>query len=215
MSYKAAIFDMDGTILDTLDDLAGSVNHSLALYGYPLRSREEIRAFLGNGMVRLIHLSVPEGITQEEEAAVLAEHKRYYPLHFGDHTRPYEGIPEVLKRLKEAGIRTAVVSNKSDSNVKALAARFYDGLFDVAIGAMDGMERKPAPDMVNLALRELGVTAEEAVYIGDSEVDLETAANSHLPIITVTWGFRDMDHLIRHGAKCFAHRPEELLDFIL
>ena len=133
-----------------------------------------------------------------------------------EYNRRHDEIwPEMLALLKEAGIRTAVVSNKADPNVKALASHFYDGLFDVTIGSMEGMARKPAPDLVEMALRDLGVTAEEAVYIGDSEVDLETAANSHLPMIAVTWGYRDMDHLIRHGAKCFAHRPEELLDFIL
>ena len=197
MRYIAVIFDMDGTILDTLDDLAGSVNHSLALYGYPLRSRDEIRSFLGNGMIRLIHLSVPEGISKEQEEAVLNEHKSYYPMHSGDMTKPYDGIVDLLSELKNRGIKTAVVSNKSDANVKALVSQFFDGLFDVSIGSMEGVARKPAADMVNMALERLGVSKEDAIYIGDSEVDLNTAKNSQLDMITVTWGFRDRDHLIQ------------------
>ena len=214
MRYKAIVFDMDGTILDTLDDLAGSVNHSLAVFGYPLRSRDEIRSFLGNGMIRLIHLSVPEGITSEEEEAVLNEHKSYYPLHSSDMTKPYNGIVELLKELKSHGIKTAVVSNKSDSNVKALVDRFFDGLFDVSIGSREGVARKPAPDMVNMALDLLGVSKDDAVYIGDSEVDLKTAENSFLPMITVTWGFRDKEHLVRNGATVFADTPEQILDLL-
>lgn len=214
MGYKAVIFDMDGTILDTLDDLAGSVNHSLVLFGYPTRSREEIRSFLGNGMVRLIHLSVPEGISKEQEEAVLNEHKSYYPLHSCDMTRPYDGIVDLLRELKVRGIKTAVVSNKSDANVKALVSMFFDGLFDVSIGSMEGVARKPAPDMVNMALERLGVSKEDAIYIGDSEVDLNTARNSGLDMITVTWGFRDRDHLVQNGATIFADTPEEIIDLL-
>ncbi len=214
MGYKAVIFDMDGTILDTLDDLAGSVNHSLALFGYPTRSREEIRSFLGNGMVRLIHLSVPEGISKEQEEAVLNEHKSYYPLHSCDMTRPYDGIVDLLRELKDRGLKTAVVSNKSDANVKALVSRFFDGLFDVSIGSMEGVARKPAPDMVNMALERLGISKEDAIYIGDSEVDLNTARNSGLDMITVTWGFRDRDHLVQNGAAIFADTPEEIIGLL-
>ena len=214
MRYKAVIFDMDGTILDTLDDLAGSVNHSLQKYGYPIRSREEIRSFLGNGMVRLIHLSVPDGISKEAEEAVLNEHKSYYPLHSCDLTRPYDGIVDLLRKLKNHGFKTAVVSNKSDSNVKSLVSGFFDGLFDVSIGSTEGIARKPAPDMVNIALERLGVSKEDAIYIGDSEVDLNTAKNSFLDMITVTWGFRDKDHLIKNGATVFADTPREILDLL-
>ena len=145
MRYKAVVFDMDGTILDTLDDLAG------------------------------------------QEEAVLNEHKNYYPLHSCDMTRPYDGIVELLRTLKDHGVKTAVVSNKSDSNVRALVSRFFDGLFDDSIGSMEGVARKPAPDMVNMALDRLGVPKEDAVYIGDSEVDLNTARNSLIDMITVTW----------------------------
>ncbi len=213
--YKAIIFDMDGTILDTLDDLADSVNHSLAAFGFPARKREEIRAFLGNGMIRLIRLSVPEGTPAEHEAAVLEEHKRYYPLHCADKTRAYEGIPELLAKLKEAGIRTAVVSNKSDANVRALVKAYFDGLFDVSIGAREGIPRKPAADLVELALKELGVEKQETLYVGDSDVDLATAANAGLKMITVLWGFRDRKFLEECGAEAFAESAEELAAQIL
>ena len=165
MEYKAVVFDMDGTILDTLDDLADSVNHALEMYGFPKRRRNEVRAFLGNGMVRLVHLCVPDGTSEEDEAKVLKEHKRNYPLHSADKTKPYDGITELLKYLKQKGIKTAVVSNKSDSNVQALVKRYFDGLFDVSVGARDGIPRKPAADLVNIALEELGVDKSDAVYI--------------------------------------------------
>ena len=215
MQYKAVIFDMDGTILDTLDDLADSVNHSLEKHGFPKRKREEIRTFLGNGMVQLIHLSVPEGTLPEEETAVLEEHKKYYPLHSADKTKAYDGITELLNVLKQKGIKTAVVSNKSDPNVKVLVKRYFDGLFDVSVGSREGVPRKPAADLVDIALNELGVEKKEAVYIGDSDVDLATAFNSELEMITVLWGFRDRDVLEKAGAKVFADTAKELKEFLL
>lgn len=210
MKYQAVIFDMDGTILDTLDDLADSVNHALGCYGFPSRSRGEIRSFLGNGMVQLIHLSVPENTPAEQEALVLEAHKKYYPLHSAEKTKPYEGIPEILKMLKAQGIKTAVVSNKRDENVKALVEQYFPGLFDVSVGARDGVPRKPAKDLVEIALKELGVTKEESVYIGDSDVDVATAQNSGLEMITVLWGFRDRDVLEKCGVRAFAENAEEL-----
>ncbi len=215
MQYKAVIFDMDGTILDTLDDLADSVNHSLEKFGFPKRKREEIRTFLGNGMVQLIHLSVPEGTSSEKEAAVLEEHKKYYPLHSADKTKAYNGIPELLKDLKQKGIKTAVVSNKSDPNVKALVSRYFEGLFDVSVGSREGIPRKPAADLVNIALNELGVEKKETVYIGDSDVDLATAFNSGLEMITVLWGFRDREVLEKAGAGVFVNTADELKELLL
>lgn len=214
MEYKAVVFDMDGTILDTLDDLADSVNHALEMYGFPKRRRNEVRAFLGNGMVRLVHLCVPDGTSEEVEAKVLKEHKRYYPLHSTDKTKPYDGITELLKYLKQKGIKTAVVSNKSDSNVQALVKRYFDGLFDVSVGARDGIPRKPAADLVNIALEELGVDKSDAVYIGDSDVDLATARNSGLKMITVLWGFRDRKMLEEHGAEVFVNTSKELEELL-
>ena len=165
-------------------------------------------------MVRLIQLSVPEGISKEQEEAVLNEHKNYYPLHSCDMTKPYDGIVELLQALKDHGVKTAVVSNKSDANVSTLVAQFFDGFFDVSIGSMDGVARKPAPDMIKMALERLGVSKEDVVYIGDSEVDLNTTKNSQLDMITVTWGFRDRKHLIQNGATVFADTPAQILDLL-
>jgi len=215
MNCKAVIFDMDGTILDTIDDLADSVNHSLNTCGFPARSREEIRTFIGNGLVRLIHLSVPEGTTESEEKKVFEEHKRYYALHAADKTKPYEGITELLKNLREYGIKTAVVSNKNDSNVKALSDKYFNGLFDVSIGARDDVPRKPAPDLVNIALKELNVSKGETVYIGDSEVDVATAKNFGLRMITVLWGYRTRKELLDKGAENFVATADELIKMLV
>ena len=214
-TIKAVVFDMDGTILDTLEDLRSSVNHALRKHRMPERSSAEVRAFLGNGMVYLIHRAVPEGTDPETEASVLASHKAYYPLHCAEQTRPYPGIVELLQLLREAGIKTAVVSNKSDENVQALVRDYFDGLFTVAVGARDGVPRKPSPELVEIALSELGVTKEEAIYIGDSDVDVATAKASGLSMITVLWGFRDKPELIAAGADCFAENTAELERMLL
>ena len=207
---KAVIFDMDGTILDTLEDLKNSVNHALRSYDLPERSSEEIRSFLGNGMVRLIHRSVPKGTDAGTEAAVLAAHKAYYPDHCAENTKPYPGICELLAELRDAGIKTAVVSNKSDENVKTLVSTYFDGLFTVAVGARDGVARKPSPELVEIALAELGIEKEEAVYIGDSDVDVATANGAGLRMVTVLWGFRDREELIASGAEILAGNTAQL-----
>ena len=214
-NYKTVFFDMDGTILDTIDDLADSVNHSLKTYGFPTRSREEIRTFIGNGLAQLIHLSVPAGTAEPEEKKVFEEHKRYYALHAADKTKPYEGIAELLKTLKEHGIKTAVVSNKNDSNVKALSEKYYKGLFDASIGVRDGVPRKPAPDLVNIALKELNAAKSETVYRGDSEVDVATAKNSGLQMITVLWGYRTREELLAKGAGNFVTTADELREILI
>ena len=207
---KAVIFDMDGTILDTLEDLKNSINHALSENGLPKRNTKEVRAFLGRGMVYLTHRCVPEGTDKPTEEKVLSSHKEYYPLHCAEKTKPYPGIPELLTFLKDEGIKTAVVSNKSDSNVKKLAEDYFEGLFTVTVGARDGAARKPSPDLVDIALQELNVSREEAIYIGDSDVDVATARASGLEMITVLWGFRDKEELIKAGAECFAEDTDKL-----
>lgn len=207
---KAIVFDMDGTILNTLEDLRSSVNHALREHGMPERDSREIRSFLGSGMVYLIHRAVPEGTDAETEASVLASHKAYYPKHCAEQTSPYPGITDLLKTIRAAGIKTAVVSNKSDENVKALVRDYFDGLFTVAVGAREGVPRKPSPELVEIALSELGVAKEDAVYIGDSDVDVATAKASRLSMITVLWGFRDKPELIAAGADRFAENTQEL-----
>lgn len=210
MKYKAALFDMDGTTLDSLEDMYLSVNYTLRAFGFPERSREEVRAFVGNGAARLIALSVPEGIGEKTTAEALAFYKAYYDIHCLDHTAPYAGIREALRLLGERGIQTAIVTNKPDSAAQELNARFFAGLTGLALGEKSGVKRKPSPDMVLLAAEKLGVSPEECVYIGDSEVDVETARSAGMDCISVTWGFRTTEELRSAGAECFAEDPEEL-----
>ena len=211
MRYQAVLFDMDGTVLDTLDDLYDSINHSLAEFSLPRVSREHVRQCLGNGAAYLVKHCVPADCGAALEAEVLAFYKPWYEEHCNDHTAPYAGIPELLRRMKGQGILTAVVSNKPDGAVEKLADDLFPGCFDYTAGEKDGIRRKPAPDMLEAALKYLNVAKEDAVYIGDSEVDLETAKNTGLPCISVLWGFRDRDFLVSHGATTFAEKAEDIL----
>ena len=204
------LFDLDGTLLDTLADLAGSVNHVLASFGYPQRTVEEVRQFVGNGAARLIAQAVPEGANP---APVLAAFQPYYSAHCQIKTKPYEGIPELLAALRRAGVRTAVVSNKPDETTRTLAARFFPEL-DGAMGQREGIASKPAPDMVRAALDQLHAAPEETLYVGDSEVDVATARNAGLDMIGVAWGFRGRAALEAAGAPLVADTPEQLLDML-
>ncbi len=215
MSYRVALFDLDGTVLDTLDDLTAAVNHALAREGFPTHTRENVCAFVGNGIGKLIERAIPSGTDEATAARVLDEFKRYYAAHCAVHTRPYEGILPMLCALREAGVKTALVSNKADFAVQALAKDYFEDLFDVALGERADIPRKPAPDMVHHVLAQLGADKEDAVFIGDSDVDVFTANNAGLPCIGVTWGFRNEPCLRAAGASCFAHTPDELLSLIL
>ncbi len=204
--YSAAIFDLDGTLLDTLDDLAAATNATLAAYGFPVRTREEVRLFVGNGVEKLMERALPDG-SSADFGALLADFKSRYAACCEDRTRPYPGIPALLAALRDAGIPVAVVSNKFDAAVKALSAAYFGDLIPVAVGERDGVRKKPAPDTVFEALRLLGVPADgtpSPVYIGDSDVDIATAAAAGLPCISVTWGFRSRPFLTSHGASTFA-----------
>lgn len=207
---KAVIFDLDGTLLNTLEDLRRAVNLALAANGYPVRTLEEIRLAVGNGIRKLIARSVPEGTLPEAEEAVFARFREEYGIHCSDTTAPYAGVPELLWRLRKEGFLLAVVSNKADFAVQKLAEQYFPGCFDAVLGETEGLSRKPAPDMVEEVLRRLGVQREEAVYVGDSEVDVATARNAGLSCISVTWGFRERAVLEEHGAVCFADNTEEL-----
>lgn len=211
MKYKVAIFDMDGTILDTLEDLADSMNFCLRKYGMPERSLEEIKRFVGNGVRRLVELAVSGGTDEKIIDEMCATYIEYYKNHCAIKTRPYEGIREVLKKLKEKGVLTAVVSNKADHAVKKLCEEYFDGLFDYAAGDREGMRRKPYPDSVISVMEHFGANPEEVVYIGDSEVDLQTARNAGVDVIMVSWGFRDEDCLRSIGAEKIIHIPDEIL----
>ena len=213
ITYNTYIFDLDGTLLDTLGDLAASVNYALRTHGMPEHSIEDVRRFVGNGVRKLIERSVPSGTENPNFEATFATFREYYMQHSLDTTRPYDGIPETLAALKAKGCRLAVVSNKMMAATQELCRHFFPDTIEVAIGEneAEGIRKKPAPDIVYASLRELGVDKHSAVYVGDSDVDIETARNAGLPCISVLWGFRDRDFLIQHGAKTFISAPQELL----
>lgn len=213
--YKLAVFDMDGTILDTLEDLKDSTNFALEKCGYPVRTYDEVRRFVGNGIRKLIERAVPEGLTIEQIDRVHEVFTEHYKVHCADKTKAYDGIKPLLEKLRASGVKTAVVSNKADYGVQELCKEYFDGLFDYAVGEREGIRRKPAPDAVNEALRVLGIDKSEAVYIGDSDVDFETAKNAELPCISVLWGFRDEEFLREKGATLFVRDPAEIYDIIM
>ena len=213
-NVNTVIFDMDGTVLDTLEDLTVSVNYVLSKFNMPEHSEEEYRKFFGNGIKYALKCAVPEETPEEVIEEMLPIFREHYNEHCHDRTKPYDGIIELMSMLKANGYKMAIVSNKIDSAVKELNNRFFSEYVDVAIGEKPGIKRKPAPDTVLAALDELGSKKEAAVYIGDSEVDLQTALNSELPCISVLWGFRDKDSLISKGASVFAETPEEVYDIL-
>lgn len=210
MKYDTYVFDLDGTLLDTLADLAASCNHALRTFGMPERTLDEVRRFVGNGVRLLMERAVPGGAANPQFEACLAEFRQHYLHHNLDTTRPYPGIIDMLEHLKRQGCRVAVVSNKFYDATRALCAHFFGQTVTVAIGERETIRKKPAPDTVLEALRQLGTTAEGAVYVGDSEVDVETARNCNMPCISVLWGFRDREFLAEHGATTFIHSPNEL-----
>ena len=211
MRYKLAVFDMDGTVLDTLDDLADAMNAALRETGMPERTREEVRKFVGNGAGELIRRAAPEGADDEALSALGEAFRARYYAHCADKTRPYDGIPGLLSALRAAGMKTAVVSNKPDKAVAKLAEDYFPHAFDIAVGERDGVRRKPAPDSLLEAMRELGAAKSSTLYVGDSEVDIATAANAGVPCLSVTWGFRTREHLASSGASRFITSPEELV----
>ena len=211
MKIKAVIWDLDGTLLDTLDDLAASTNAALAQQGMPVRTREEVRAFVGNGVRNLMIRAVPGGEENPAFEAVLSGFVAHYGAHSRDHTKPYDGIPELLDALDAMGVRQAIVSNKIDFAVKELNQVYFGERMKVAVGDDPSRKKKPAPDSVWEAMRQLGVTAEETVYVGDSDVDVITARNAGIPCIAVTWGFRSEECLVEAGAQHIARKPEEML----
>lgn len=213
ITYSTYIFDLDGTLLDTLGDLASSVNYALRMHNMPEHSLEDIRRFVGNGVRKLMERAVPQGAKNPCFDETFATFRQYYMQHSLDTTRPYAGIPETLEALKARGCHLAVVSNKMMAATQALCSHFFPDTIEVAIGEheAEGIRKKPAPDTVMAALKSLGVGKEQAVYVGDSDVDIETARNSGMPCISVLWGFRDRDFLKQNGAETFISAPSELL----
>lgn len=212
--YEAVIFDLDGTLLNTLEDLKDSVNYGLKKYDMQERTLEEIRRFVGNGIQRLIQLAVPKGTGLEEENKVFDAFKEYYKVHCNDKTDLYPGISNLLAELKKRGFAMAIVSNKLQEGVDALSRQYFKTYLDVAIGAREGIQKKPAPDSVIEALRLLDIPKERAVYVGDSEVDIATAQNAQMDCITVTWGFRSRKEQEAAGADIFVDKPEEIIPLL-
>ena len=212
MAYSTVIFDLDGTLLDTLDDLWDAVNAALAKYGLPLRSREEVRSFVGNGIAKLIERAVGDK-NYPDLTGVLQTFKDYYGAHCKDKTLPYEGIMPLLQALQAKGIQTAVVSNKADFAVKVLAEEYFGGLLAAAVGENEegGIRKKPAPDSLLAVMDELNATPSSVVYVGESEVDIQTAQNAGVACISVTWGFKDKAFLVKNGGTLFVDTPLEIL----
>ncbi len=213
--YKAVIFDLDGTLLDTLGDLHAAVNYALSVFGFPLRSLDEVRRFIGNGVVKLMQRATPENTDAETDRKCLEAFREHYLIHMRDMTAPYEGVISLIKELRSRGIKTAVVSNKLHEAVCELCEDYFPGLIDEAIGVSVESERKPSPVNVYKAFEKMGVTAEECIYIGDSEVDVQTAHNAGVKCIGVTWGFRDNDELIKAGAEIIADSCDDILNIIV
>ena len=210
MAYKAVLFDMDGTVLDTLTDLAEAVNACFRHFGVPEVPYSLVRAKLGNGAVYLIHACVPAGMEEERIRELIAWYKPYYDAHCRIETRPYPGIPELMAELKAKGVKQAIISNKPDPAVQELAEEFFPGLLETAVGESERVRRKPDPDAVLAAVERMGLKKEDCVYIGDTEVDLATARNAGMDVITVSWGFRSEEELVSAGATRIAHNAQEL-----
>ena len=215
MKYQAVLFDMDGTVLDTLDDLYDSVNRSLAEFSLPPVSKAHVRRCLGNGAAYLVSHSVPAGCSPALEAEVLAFYKPWYDAHCLIKTAPYEGILPMMHALKKQGLRLAIISNKPDRAVQELSAAFFPDLLELSVGESPSVRRKPAPDTVLTAAAQIGLSVDQCVYVGDSEVDLLTARNAGMDCISVTWGFRDEPQLIEAGAATLVHTPKELEGLLL
>lgn len=214
--YDTVIFDLDGTLMDTLEDLANAVNEILRRNGYPVRTIEEVRRIVGNGLRQTLTLCLPQGTKEQVADELLPDFASYYQEHCQEKTKPYDGIMDVLKTLHERGFKLAIVSNKRDEAVKTLNKECFQEYVKVAIGENEsaGIRKKPAPDTVYQALQELGSKKEQAVYVGDSEVDRATAENAGLPCISVEWGFRDREELEKLKPAWLISRPEELLEIL-
>lgn len=214
--YKAIIWDLDGTLLDTLADLAISTNYALQKNGYPTRTTDEVRSFVGNGILQLMKLVVPGEKSVERFEKTFNDFKVFYGEHCEDNTKPYDGIDFFLEKATERGICMAIVSNKADFAVKKLASKYFGETIRVAIGENEaaGIRKKPAPEMVFKALEELGIEKKDAVYIGDSEVDVATARNAGMECLSVTWGFRTEEQLLKAGATHLIHTEAELENYL-
>lgn len=212
MKYNTYIFDLDGTILDTLLDLANAVNFAMRAKGFPERTTDEVRNFIGNGIKVLIKRAVPENTSEDDYAETLEIFTKYYLEHIADNTKPYDGMIDVINSLKEKGCKAAVVSNKAHIAAQAVVKDFFGDIFDTVVGKMDEFPSKPEPDSLLYTIKSLGADKEKCIYIGDSDVDVLTAHNAGLECIGVTWGNRDEDVLLTNGAEYIARKPGDILE---
>ena len=212
MKYNTYIFDLDGTLLDTLLDLANAVNYAMREMNYPERTVDEVRRFIGNGIKVLIKRAVPQGVSDADYGKTLAIFTAYYLDHIADFTKPYDGITDVIKALKRNGCKVAVVSNKADEAAKKVVKDFFGDIFDLVVGKMDCFPSKPEPDSVLYVIETLKADRSRCIYSGDSEVDVQTAHNAGLPCVGVTWGNRDVQELVAAGAEYIANKPYEIIE---
>lgn len=215
MKYKVAIFDMDGTILDTLEDLHNATNFVLAKYSMPLRTLGEVRTFVGNGIRKLVERAARDGTDERKIKEMTEIFLEYYKVHSEEKTHAYEGISDILRSLKAGGVKTAVNSNKAEAAVKVLAQKYFPSLFDLALGEIPERKIKPSADGVNEIMRVFGVSKIDAVYIGDSDVDFNTARNAKVDFIGVDWGFKGEAFLRNLGATKIAKCAQDIINFIL
>lgn len=216
MNKKIVIFDLDGTLLNTLEDLAIATNYALKQFNYPQRTIDEVRQFVGNGVAKLIERAIPDGKNNLNFDKCLAIFKQKYSQIMYDHTMPYDGILPMLKELKTKGYKISVVSNKFDLAVKELCRKYFPNLIDVAAGENEamGIRKKPAPDTVLKVLNDVNLKTDDAIYVGDSDVDIMTAQNSNMPCISVTWGFRDKEFLLKNNGNIFASTPSDIIEIL-
>lgn len=214
MEKDTIIFDLDGTLLNTLEDLYTAFNYAIKKFGYPERTMEEIKSFVGNGIKKAIERAVPEKISDEKLNKITEIFKNYYQKNMYVKTKAYEGIIPMLIELKHKGFKLAIVSNKYDDAVKNLCGNYFGKYINVAIGEGYGIGKKPDIQGVLKAIKELGSEIEKSIYVGDSEVDIQTAKNAGIPCISVLWGFKDKEFLIANGAKIFAKKPNDIIEII-
>lgn len=215
MRYKLVIFDLDGTVLDTLHDLAAAVNAAMEMHGYPTHSVEEVRIMVGNGVANLIRRAVPQGTSEEDTAATLADFKAYYRDHINVHTRPYEGITDLLAALRQAGVKVGINSNKFDAALQSLCRIHFPGLYDIAAGECESTPKKPDPTAAMRIMAAVGVDKEDTIYIGDSGVDLDTAKNAGVDGAWVSWGFRRIEDMSAYTIPHAFASAEQLKAFLL
>ena len=214
MAINTIIFDLDGTLLYTIEDLTDSTNFALTKLNFPTRTLEEITRFVGNGVRLLIERAVPEGTDNNDIEECLNIFKEHYSKNMFNKTKPYPDIIEMLKNMKSQGYKTAVVSNKFDTAVKELCRKYFNELIDTAVGQRKNINKKPAADGVIEVMKELGVNKEQCIFVGDSEVDIQTAENAEIPCLSVVWGYKSIDFLYSNGAETLIYSPEEILELV-